>query len=73
MFHRTTHDEFVRIGDLIKEARKIQDNQFTGDMAERAKRQIEQECDKQKTIDYLYELSKDDKYFPDVWHPPVNN
>jgi hypothetical protein len=70
LFDRLRESEFVRIEELMKEARMLQKNEVSPDVAEVIRRTIETACDNQKTIDFLYTLALDDKFFPPVWFPP---
>lgn len=63
MFDRLRESEFLRIEDLMKEARMLQKNEVTPEDAELIRRKIERECKNQKTIDFLYDLAQDDKFF----------
>ena len=57
----------------MKEARRVQKNEVSPDVAEVIRRQIEEECDNKKTVDFLYNLALDDAFFPPVWFPPTDN
>jgi hypothetical protein len=54
----------------MKEARMLQKNEVSPAVAEVFMRKIEDECDNQKTIDFLYNLALNDKFFPPGWLPP---
>lgn len=73
MFDRLRESEFLKIEELMKEARMLQKDEVSPDVAEVIRRKIEQACDSQKTIDFLHNLAQDDKFFPAVWFPPSHN
>lgn len=70
LFDRLRVSEFLKIEELMKEARMVQKNEVSPDVAEAIKQKIEKECNNQKTIDFLYELAQNDEFFPAVWFPP---
>ncbi|HWB28598.1 MAG TPA: hypothetical protein VG738_24160 [Chitinophagaceae bacterium] len=73
LFDRTTDSEFVLIEQLLKEARMLQKNEVSPDIAEVIRQKITENCDNQKTIEFLYSLARNDKFFPPVWFPPSDN
>jgi len=63
LFDRLRESEFLKIEELMKEARMLQKDEVPQEDAELIRQKIERECKNKKTIGFLYDLAQDDKFF----------